>query len=154
MGSTVTVLVVSAVILIRRLPELPARLPLHWNLSGRVDRLGSSSELWTLWFTAAGLALVLGLLAFNLPGSGQLNGMPQVPERDQPWSRQMIRSLVLALQLVVTLTLCGLLNFSIVLGSGGPNLIGFTLLPVVAVPVLMGYFLFKASQPQGIEPPS
>ena len=148
-GSSAALLVGSALTLWRYVPQLPARIPTHWSGVSAPDGFGPPSELWTLWWTAASVSFVLGLLAFNLPASGRLNGMPPVPEQHQPRVRQLSRSLLLALQLVATSLLCGLLLADIVRASGGPDLRPFAFLLVAFVPVLLGVFSFKASLPPG-----
>ncbi len=57
----VALLLVSSTIFIWLLQRLPARVPMHWNLEGRVDRWGSPSELWLM---AAWLLFDIALLWF------------------------------------------------------------------------------------------
>jgi uncharacterized membrane protein len=45
-------------------PELPAQVPTHWNIEGKVDGTGPR---WVVWLLGPGLMLFMFLLAYLLP---------------------------------------------------------------------------------------
>jgi len=45
-------------------PDLPARVPTHWNIEGKVDNVGPR---WVVWLLGPGLMLFMFLLAYLLP---------------------------------------------------------------------------------------
>ncbi len=142
------VLLASAVTLLWAVPKLPAQITLHYTNLADGTRPGPSSDLWILWIISAALWGVLGLMAWGLPKSKQpLNGMPPITEENAPRIFQAIRGLFLALQLIVTLLFCGELLASVVRGFDGPDLTALAFFPVAAIPVALGYFLYKSSYP-------
>ena len=106
LGSSASLLLLSAFTLRREILLLPARIPLYLNGPADAERLGPPSELWTTWELAAELRLVFLLLSRTMPPSGRLNGLPHPGEPDRPWLRQTMCSLLLLLQLTVTPVFC------------------------------------------------
>ena len=45
-------------------PDLPPRVPTHWNIEGKVDNVGPR---WVVWLLGPGLMLFMFLLAYLLP---------------------------------------------------------------------------------------
>jgi uncharacterized membrane protein len=50
--------------IIYELPKLPARIPLHFDLSGKADRIGSKTDLY--WIPVITSVLYIGLSVLNL----------------------------------------------------------------------------------------
>lgn len=148
LAASVGVLTASALTLAWTIPQLPAQITLHYTNLANGTRPGPPSDLWTLWKISLALWAVLGLVAWGLPKSNvPLNGMPPITEENAPRIFQAIRGLFLALQLTLTLLFCGDLLASVVRGFGGPDLMVLALFPIAAIPVSIGYFLYKSSYP-------
>lgn len=148
LAASVGMLIGSALTLAWAIPKLPPQITLHYNNLANGTRPGPPSDLWRLWTVSAVLWIVLGLVAWGLPRSNvPLNGMPPITEENAPRIFQAIRGLFLAVQLIVTLLFCGDLLSSVVRGFGGPDLEALALLPLAAIPVAIGYFLYKSSYP-------
>ncbi|WP_407573054.1 hypothetical protein [Deinococcus altitudinis] len=147
LGTSLGALFSTALVLWRALPQLPVQIPLHFNIADRSLRLGPASDLWILWWTIAGTWVLLLFLAQAVQKAGRLNGMPVPAAEDQPRVRLELRGMMLALQIIVMLIGCGLLIGNIIRGLGGPHLEALAILPVVAVPVTLGYFLYRMSIP-------
>ena len=148
LAASVGILTASALTLAWAIPKLPAQITLHYTNLANGTRPGPPSDLWTLWSVSLVLWAVLGLVAWGLPRSNlPLNGMPPITEENAPRIFQAIRGLFLALQLILTLMLCGELLASVVRGFGGPDLEALALFPVAAIPVALGYFLYKSAYP-------
>lgn len=60
---TLAVLLLNLLITLILLPRLPARLPMHWNIAGEVDRYGGRNELLILAFVPIGVFLLMYLLS-------------------------------------------------------------------------------------------
>ena len=148
LASSVGVLTASALTLAWAIPKLPMQITLHYTNLANGTRPGPPSDLWALWTASLALWAVLGLVAWGLPRSNvPLNGMPPITEENVPRIFQAIRGLFLAVQLIVTLLLCGDLLASVVRGFGGPDLMALAQFPIAAIPVSIGYFLYKSSYP-------
>lgn len=63
-GLTALIFIAAAIFLMKSIPGLPARIPMHYNLAGEVDRYGSPNELWVPF----GIGFIITLFLTALTG--------------------------------------------------------------------------------------
>lgn len=82
-----------------RWDTIPPRVPVHYNLAGEIDRLGSRVTLWTLPMIGATIWLTIGLVVSLSPRHWN---MPcKVREENAPRVYAFVKTVVLLLSAVV-----------------------------------------------------
>lgn len=146
LGISTGLLIAPALVLWRYLPQLPARIPTHWSGVNVPDGYGPPSTLWGLWALMFGLWVALGLLAWRAPkGRFTLNGMPPITPQHAERVLSELRTSFLIFQCIILLLLSGIIVAIVLSSLGGPNLMAFSLLLIVLMPLGVGYTLYRMS---------
>ncbi len=119
-----------------RWSSLPARIPTHFDASGQVNGWGGKEMLLLL----VGSTILIGILLTVAETNQRLINIPISVDRESPEVRQILRSMVIAMKAVISLSFAWIVDGTI-RGSG----LGRAFLPVFLTTTLAPviYFLLK-----------
>jgi len=138
--------------------RLPGRIVMHVDFNGNPDRYGSRVELLLLWAGFTALYGLFWVLAWRLWRSWPyLKGFDETTlERHPEHVVQTLRTFTLSIKLGIC-ALMGVVTLQILSRAGGDTSpssasfgLGLAVLLVLALPAVIGIFMFKANTP----PPS
>jgi uncharacterized membrane protein len=107
-------------------PDLPERVPKHFNASGQPDSWGGKSFLWFLPGVSAGLYLLMTAAA-HYPG---LINLPIRVDRSLPEVRQILLSMTIVLKVVILMSFVYITQATIDAALGQGEGLGGFFLPV------------------------
>jgi len=150
---SVLCLLVGFVLVIVYLPQLPDRIPTHFNAAVEADGWGSRGMIWLL--PAIIIVLVPGMLV--LQRFPWLANVPfRINESNADIQYALIVRLLALLSLSVSLIFLLLLIETIAVAMGGKGPLGGWMLPVLILPTIgsLGWYLFAMIRNPGEPSPS
>jgi uncharacterized membrane protein len=121
--------------------ELPARVPVHYGISGDPDEWGGKNEMLLLPLTSAGLYILLTMASRYQ----RLINVPMEIDRDAPEVQRLLLSMSIMLKMVVLLVFLYIVRASVNTALGRANGLGKPFLPIVLVAIFLpiGFYLFS-----------
>lgn len=122
-------------------PELPERVPTHFNATGAPDGWGSKTSMWFL----PGMAVLLYALLTAASRFQSLINLPLNVDRSQPEVRKILLSMTIVLKAVILMSFLYIVTASIQTAVGKGSGLGGIFLPLflAATFVPMGFYLFQ-----------
>lgn len=123
---------------------LPARIPVHFGAAGSPNAWGDRNMLLILLATTFVMAVVL-TLAENYQ---RLINIPMKVDRDSPEVRRLLRSMVIALKAVITVSSVWIIDLTMRTAVGEANGLGRAFLPLflAAIVLPIAYSLVKLAR--------
>ncbi|MBL8233056.1 MAG: DUF1648 domain-containing protein [Bryobacterales bacterium] len=140
----VAVLVGIFAILALNWPELPERIPTHFNAAGTPDGWGSKTSMWFL----PGLAVLLYALLTAASRFQGLINLPMTVDRSHPEVRKILLSMTIVVKAVILMSFLYIVTASIQTALGKAGGLGAMFLPLflAATFLPMAFYLFKLRQ--------
>jgi len=123
---------------------LPARIPVHFGAAGSPNAWGDRTML--LFLLAA--TIVMAVVLTIAEGYQRLINIPMKVDRESPEVRRLLRSLVIAMKAVITVSSAWIIDLTMRTAVGEANGLGSALLPVflaaVTAPII--YYVVKLAR--------
>jgi uncharacterized membrane protein len=120
---------------------IPARIPVHFDAGGNPNAWGAKNMLLFLLATTVVVAIVLTMAESRQ----RLINIPMKVDRDSPAVRQLLRSMVIAMKAVITVSFVWIVDLTMRTAVGEANGLGRGFLPVflggIFAPLI--YYLVK-----------
>ncbi len=111
---------------------LPAQIPTHFNAAGNPNGWGGKNSLLLLLGTTAGMFILLTIAE----SYQRLINIPIKVDRESPAVRQLLRRMVIAMKVVVTVAFAWIVDRTIRTALGEARGLGIAFLPVFLAGVL------------------
>ena len=123
---------------------LPERIPVHFGATGSPNAWGNKSMLLLL----LGTTVVMALLLTVAETYQRLINIPMKIDRDSPEVRHVLRSMVILMKAVITVSSVWIVDLTMRTAVGEANGLGVAFLPVFAIGVLTPviYYLVKLAR--------
>ncbi len=121
--------------------DLPARIPMHFGISGKPDGWGGKDSIWILSLLAVVVNVILSI-ASVFPA---MQNLPFDVDRSRPEVQRVLFEMATTVTLAVTMVLA-IVNWSMIeVGIGRLPGLGCLLLPVILAMIFIpvGYYLVK-----------
>jgi hypothetical protein len=120
---------------------LPARIPIHFGVAGSPNEWGDRTMLLLLLAATIVMAVVLTVAE----SYQRLINIPMKVDRESPEVRRLLRSLVIAMKAVITVSSVWIIDLTMRTAVGEANGLGWAFLPVFIAAVIapIVYYLVR-----------